>query len=151
MKRFPFVLLASVALWTAACAAKTPVPAPTVAPVAVTAPQETVAPADAAAFPMPIAAFAGYGSVDFGGLTMSCWENDCESGPAERAPKMTAEKLLSLTVTGKDSDLAVTGGTVTYRFSDADGKTVAAFEFYDDLLVRDDGMYALTRREGGAQ
>ena len=46
-------------------------------------------------------------------------------------------------VTGKASSMGVTGNTTIYTCYDADGKPLTSFEFYGDLLVRSDGMYAV--------
>lgn len=93
---------------------------------------------------VPIAAFCGYDMHDLAGLELVCYWNDCESGVSEAEPGITAEQLLALSVTGKANDLSVTGNTTIYRLVDINGETAAVFEFYGDLLVLPDGMYAVT-------
>ena len=46
-------------------------------------------------------------------------------------------------VTGKASSMGATGDTTIYTCYDANGKPLASFEFYGELLVRSDGMYTV--------
>ncbi|MDO4459710.1 MAG: hypothetical protein Q4C42_06475, partial [Clostridia bacterium] len=89
----------------------------------------------------PILEYCGYEKVNLSKLKMQCLYNDCEEAPYETDPKLTAEEIASMVVTGKANSFLITGGSCYYRFTDKSGEQVAFFEFYDDLLVTDDGMY----------
>lgn len=88
-------------------------------------------------------AFCGYEGLDLSGASLTASWKDCETGPQEREPDRTKESLAKLIVTGKKNSLSVTGGTIRYTLTDAEGKTLAVFEFFGDLLVRPDGMYTV--------
>lgn len=92
-----------------------------------------------------LAAFCGYDGPALEELTMTAYANDCEAGSAATEPRISAEEIARMTVTGKKNSMAVTGNTVTYVFSGADGESAAAFEFFGDLLVRPDGMYSVRK------
>lgn len=93
--------------------------------------------------PVNLAAFCGYADIDLTKPDMTVWANDCEVGLTKIEPLMTPEEILNLNVMGKQNSLSVTGNTVIYCFEDENGDTVAAFEFYDGLLIRPDGMYVV--------
>ena len=72
--------------------------------------------------------------------------NDCEAGPGEY--EMTPEEIGTIraiaingVVTGKASDLSVTGGTWTYSFETPDGQYLFSIEMYKGWIVGSDGMY----------
>lgn len=90
-----------------------------------------------------ILSFCGYEGVDLTKYIMTAYANDCETGASEIEPKMSAEDIMRMHVTGKQNSMATTGNTVTYSFKDSDGTMIAAFEFYDGLLVCSDGMYTV--------
>ena len=75
------------------------------------------------------------------------YTNDCEEGPSEY--EMTSEEseivrsiAISGIITGKASDLSVTGGTWTYTFESPEGKHLLSIEMYKGWIVSSDGMYA---------
>lgn len=88
-------------------------------------------------------AFCGYEGIDLTKLTMTAYVNDCETGPFQINPSLSAAEIMRMTVTGKQNSMAVTGNTVICCFRDEDGSTVASFEFYGGMLVRPDGMYSI--------
>lgn len=90
-----------------------------------------------------ILTFCGYHGVDLTKYTMTAYANDCETGASETEPELSAEDIMSMRVTGKQNSMATTGNTVTYCFTDPDGTLMAAFEFYNGLLVCSDGMYTV--------
>ena len=53
--------------------------------------------------------------------------------------------MKSAVVVGKESATGVTGGTTSFFFSDRDGNNLGSVEFYNGLLVGDDGMYQVAR------
>lgn len=87
--------------------------------------------------------FCGYEGIDLTKLTIKAFANDCEAGASEIEPQLSAAEIMNMKVTGKQNSLSTTGNTVTYFFCDADGNTVAVFEFYGKLLVSSDGMYTI--------
>ena len=90
--------------------------------------------------------FCGCEGLDFTNLTLTAFYTDCETGPSETEPGLTAEEILQMMVTGKKNCNSVTGNTVTYRFTDKEGKAAASFTFCDGLLVTDDGMYKISTK-----
>ena len=81
---------------------------------------------------------------------ITAYTTDCEVGliPVEITPEETEEirsLAVSGVVTGKASDLSVTGGTWVYSFEDADGKHLLSIELYRGLIAAADGMYEFTR------
>ena len=90
-----------------------------------------------------ILSFCGYNGVDLTKYTMTAYANDCETGASEIEPELSAREIMRMTVTGKQNSMSTTGNTVTYCFTDASGDTVAAFEFFNGLLVCSDGMYTV--------
>ena len=92
-----------------------------------------------------ILSFCGYEGIDLSQLKMTAYYNDCEAGASETEPRLSVEEIAGMSVIGKKNSMFTTGNTVTYCFEDNKGKTIAAFEFYRDLLVWQDGMYALAK------
>lgn len=98
--------------------------------------------------PVSLMAFRGYESLDLLGLKVTQNDLDCEAGTEpvlltdEEAEAVRAQ-ILRLRVVGKHSCIVTTGGSTVYAFQNAEGKTVASFEFYHGLLVTQDGMYAV--------
>ena len=90
---------------------------------------------------VPLADFCGYADTDFANAKVEVFASDCETGLSPTESDRTAEQLLGLQVVGKENSLCVTGGTTVYTLVGEDGEALASFEFYDGLLVRDDGMY----------
>jgi len=88
--------------------------------------------------------FCGYDGLDLTALTLTAYRHDCEEGNIPTEPVLTGGDIASMIVTGKKNSLSVTGNTTVYAFTDDDGDTVAAFEFYGDLLVMNDGMYTVS-------
>ena len=75
---------------------------------------------------------------------------DCESGPCpyEMTPEEAAEiRLLAMegVITGKASDLSVTGGTWVYCFESPEGDFLLSIEMYKGLIVSAGGMYSFCR------
>ena len=101
--------------------------------------EENIAPAGFQAVDM--LSFCGYQGVDLTKYTMTAYANDCETGASETEPGLSAQEIMRMTVTGKQNSISTTGNTITYCFTDSDGTVVAAFEFYNGLLVRSDGIY----------
>lgn len=91
--------------------------------------------------PVSLADFCGIAVEEGSTLYVKAYENDCETGAVAVETDVTAESLLSKRVVGKENALCVTGGTVTYVLTDAEGNCVGNCEFCGDLLVADDGMY----------
>lgn len=87
--------------------------------------------------------FCGYEGIDLTKLRLYAFANDCEEGSSETEPALSAAEIAGITVTGKQNSLSVTGNTITYCFLNGNGETVAAFEFYGNLLVMPDGMYSV--------
>ena len=92
-----------------------------------------------------ILSFCGYEGVDLTKYIMTAYANDCETGAYETEPGINAADIMSMTVTGKQNSMSTTGNTVTYCFTDSNGNMIAAFEFYNDLLVCPDGMYTIKK------
>ena len=90
-----------------------------------------------------VLSFCGYNGVDLTKYTMTAYANDCETGASETEPGLSEREIMRMTVTGKQNSMSTTGNTVTYCFTDASGNTVAAFEFFNGLLVCSDGMYTV--------
>ena len=87
--------------------------------------------------------FSGYEGLNPDGLSLTAWYDDCEAGMSEIAPELTLDDLKRMSVSGKKNCNSVTGDTVVYRLTDAEGNVIARFEFYDGLLVMPDGMYTV--------
>lgn len=92
-----------------------------------------------------ILTFCGYKDIDLTMLNLRAYANDCETGLSEIDPAITAEEIAGMRVTGKKNSMCTTGNTIIYKFTDENGDTRACFEFYGDLLVRNDGMYSIKR------
>ena len=100
--------------------------------------------------PVPIAAFCHLYGIDWDGVAVSAWYTDCEAGPRERTLSEEEEKQIldlmkTAVVVGKENATEVTGGTTAFFFSDRDGNSLGSVEFYNGLLVGDDGMYQVAR------
>ena len=100
--------------------------------------------------PVPIAAFCRLYGIDWDDVAVSAWYTDCETGPQERTLTEDEERQIrnvmkSTVVVGKESATGVTGGTTSFFFSDRDGNNLGFVEFYNGLLVGDDGMYQVAR------
>jgi len=96
----------------------------------------------------PLAEFLGVDEGVFEGATLTASRLDCEAGyiDIEIDEEETGEKiewLSGLVVTGKRNALCVTGNTEVYTLHSPEGAFLARFEFYQGLLVMDDGMYAV--------
>lgn len=85
--------------------------------------------------------FSGCEGIDLAGLSMTALKRDCKSGIAEIAPRLSAEALMKMQVTGKRNSFQPSGNVISYVFKDKDGHTAAFFDFFDGLLVKPDGMY----------
>ena len=78
-------------------------------------------------------------------------EEAISNNPIEEARRYVANAeeiiqfILNSHVTGKANATMVTGGTTEYIISDENGNYLAALELYEGLLVRNDGMYHLSR------
>ena len=80
---------------------------------------------------------------------ITCMMTDCEEGPREAAiSSEEQETVRRLAINGKmaekANDMCVTGGTTVYIFSAPDGTYLMSLEFFQGLLVRNDGMYHYT-------
>lgn len=93
-----------------------------------------------------ILSFCGFDGAKLTGLVMHCYTNDCEECLKKTTPLLTAEEIMRLTVTGKKNAMSVTGNTTIYQFVDENGNQIASFEFYENMLIRSDGMYSLGNR-----
>lgn len=95
--------------------------------------------------PVPVAQFLGIDASAVQGATVKAYLIDCEAGPVETDCDADRARAIVLdgTVTGKANATAVTGGTTSFGFYDANGSCVAAFELYRGLLVARDGMYTI--------
>lgn len=93
--------------------------------------------------PVDILSFCGYDRIDLTRYIMTAFVNDCETGASQTEPGLSAQEIMCMTVTGKQSSMSTTGNTITYRFTVSDGTVMAAFEFYNGLLVCSDGMYTI--------
>ncbi len=105
-----------------------------------------------AVFPMSVADFCGLPADLPDDVTVEAWFMDCESGPEPLFPSAEDRAfLLALVrggvVTGKASDLFVTGGTTACVFFGPDGERLGTVELYEGLLVGPDGMYAFALPE----
>ncbi len=81
-------------------------------------------------------------------VVVSCFEVDCEAGlvPLEMTPEekeAICRLALEGLVTGKESDLCVTGGTTLYIFETPEGEHLLSFELWHGLLADFDGMYQI--------
>lgn len=99
--------------------------------------------------PVSIRTFCGMEGLDLSGIVVSSSYIDCEAGPRQlTVSEEDRQYLLNLIrygkVTGKANSTATTGGTVCYGLSDQAGNFLASLELYKGLLVRSDGMYAIT-------
>lgn len=93
-------------------------------------------------------AFMGLAAADLQNAKIEVSDYDCESGLIPR--EMTDDearaifiKLQQCIVTGKRNALSVTGGTILYSILNTAGDVIATLEFYQDTLVRPDGMYTV--------
>ena len=94
--------------------------------------------------------FMGWQDIDFTRVVITGWDMDCEAGPipfelSEENAEEIIQFILNNHVTGKANATMVTGGTTEYIISDENGNYLAALELYEGLLVRNDGMYHLSR------
>ncbi len=92
-----------------------------------------------------IMTFCEFEGLDLTQYKMTAYHNDCEEGPVEIEPAMSASEIMEIVVTGKKNGMFTTGNTVTYFFEDMNGEEVASFEFFDNLLVCPDGMYSICK------
>ena len=98
--------------------------------------------------PVSLAEFCHLDGIDWDGVKVSAYYNDCESGPKELEVTEDKEKeildfMKTALVTGKENATDVTGGMTSIFFSDRDGKPMGAIELYGGLLIRGDGMYSI--------
>ena len=105
--------------------------------------------------PVPLIEFLGWEDYDLQNAAVQCSENDCEEGPipveiTEEDREEILEFISENLVTGKENDLSVTGGTISWIFLDAGGNYLCSLELYDGLLVMNDGMYRLAPMEENA-
>ena len=99
--------------------------------------------------PVSIRTFCNLEGLDPDHLEITACYVDCETGPLPIT--LTEEDRLALldlirngVVIGKSNATMVTGGTTSYDLSDPDGNYLTSLEFYEGLLVRSDGMYAIS-------
>ncbi len=104
--------------------------------------------------PVSIRTFCNLEGLDPDHLEITACYVDCETGPLPIT--LTEEDRLALldlirngVVIGKSNATMVTGGTTSYDLSDPDGNYLTSLEFYDGLLVRSDGMYAISSGDSG--
>ena len=93
--------------------------------------------------PVSVAAFLGLDNSVLGAAKIKAYLIDCEEGPIElETLDMNLLHLaLNGSVLGKANATAVTGNVTSLVFCDADDKRLFSIEFFDGLLVADDGMY----------
>ena len=96
--------------------------------------------------PVRAAEFCRMESIDWDNVTVSACHIDCEAGPIELAvseeeTQQMIDFIKNAVVTGKENAMSVTGGTTVFYFTDSNGNSLGAVEFYDGLLVMNDGMY----------
>lgn len=96
----------------------------------------------------PLAAFCGLDEAIFQGATLAVSFSDPQWGEREYA--LTGEEmrqkldwLAGLVVTCKRNALPRAGHTCLYTLYSPQGEKLAVFAFFQDLLVTDDGMYAV--------
>ena len=99
--------------------------------------------------PVPLSAFCGLDGADLSHVSAAAVYNDCEEGPvdlilSDAEQKSAVDLMMNGIVIGKVSAAAVTGGSVHYVFSDAEGNVIAAIDLYRGLLLTEDGMYSLS-------
>lgn len=78
------------------------------------------------------------------------YTTDCEEGPSEY--EMTPEEIDEIrdiaicgVITGKASDISVTGGTWVYSFESPEGRHLLSIEMYRGWIVSVDGMYSYSK------
>ena len=100
--------------------------------------------------PVPVIEFLKMQDLDLTGATVTCYAVDCEAGlieseVSEEDQEWVLDLLKNGTVTGKANATMVTGGTWVYIINDAEGNDIGSVELYRGLLVRNDGMYSVSR------
>lgn len=96
----------------------------------------------------PLAAFCGLDETLFEVASLAVSYSDPRSGEREYMPdedetRETLDWLAGLVVTCKRSALPYAGHTCVYTLYSPQGEKLAALEFFHDLLVTGDGMYAV--------
>ena len=96
--------------------------------------------------PVPLAEFCKWQDIDFSGVTVVCYLEDCEAGPIPAELSVQEQEEIvgiatTRSVTGKANATVMTGGPVTYSFLDGDGNWLGSLSLYRGLLVTGDGMY----------
>lgn len=96
----------------------------------------------------PLAVFCGLEETIFEEATLTVSFSDPQSGEREYTPdenemREKLEWLAGLAVTCKQNALPYAGHTCVYTLYSPQGERLADFEFFRDLLVTGDGMYAV--------
>ena len=100
--------------------------------------------------PVSVASFCGLEGIDWENVTITAYNNDCESGPEEMEitaedAKQVIQYMKTAMVTGKENAADVTGGYMTLCSSDRNGNLLGFINLYEGLLMRGDGMYRVER------
>lgn len=104
----------------------------------------------------PLAAFCGLDEAAFEGATLAVSYCDPQSGEREFAldadeMRDKLDWLAGLVVTVKQNALPCAGHTCAYTLYSPQGERLATFEFFDELLVTDVGMYQVEPGDSPAQ
>ena len=98
-------------------------------------------------FPVPVWQFCHGLGKGLDTAVITAYTTDCETGlvPAEITHE-EADWIRGLAmngiITGKASDLCLTGGTWVYSFATPNGTHLLSIEVYQGMIATDDGMYS---------